>query len=346
MPGPGGGSRGGGFGGGSRGGGFGGGGFGGGSRGGGFGGGHHHHHGPHFHGPYYYGGWGRRRYYGGGGCLGGLLGMIMFPIIMLLVVAIFLFSMIGSSITNVANGGTVSYDEAKFQNYANMRYSEQFSSHTAYENNILLVFLTNEECDGYYCIAWVGDNISSQINAMFGDEYTAFGQAVRGSVNSEYYEFSLSSNLAMVMDKMTARVTSLGLESSFKRDVSNSNPASSRVVNYSNIAITNETVDLALADFTEATDIPTVIVVDTMESVFGKSLNSDDIFTIIILLVFAGVAIYLIVNAVKQNKNNKNDQNGNSGETGSNYSGSGNSSGNNSGSYNTGNTGSYNRNPY
>ena len=277
--------------------------------------------------------------------------MIMFPVIMLLVVVVLLVGTIGSSLTNVANGGTVTYDESTFQNYANMRYAEEFSTHTAYENNILLVFLTNEECDGYYCIAWVGDNIASEINAMFGDEYTAFGQAVRGSINSEYYEFSLSSNLAMVMDKMTANVTRLGLSSSFRREISNSDPAPSRVVNYSKVSITNETVDLALADFTEATDIPTVIVVDTMENVFGKSISSDDVFTIIVLLIFAGVAIYLIYNAFKQNKKNKNknNDNNNGGYTGGNFGGGNSSSGNSgsySGSYNTGNTGSYNRNPH
>ena len=148
MPGPGGGSRGGGFGGGSRGGGFGGGGsrgggFGGGSRGfgGGFGGPHHHHH---------YGYWGPRRpffggWYGrgyGGGCLGGLLGILLLPIILLLVVSILLVSIVGSAVANVANGGSIYYDEAAFQQYADDQYAAEFSSYSNYENNILIVFLT------------------------------------------------------------------------------------------------------------------------------------------------------------------------------------------------------------
>ena len=131
MPGPGGGSRGGGFGGGS----FGGGGFG----GGGFGRGpRHHHHGP------FFGGWYHRPYYGGGGCIGGLLGIILLPVILLLLVSIILVSMIGSAISNVANGGIISYDEVKFQKYADQQYAAAFSSYSNYENNILLVFLTNE----------------------------------------------------------------------------------------------------------------------------------------------------------------------------------------------------------
>ena len=115
MPGPGGGSRGGGFGGGSRGGGFGGGGF-----GGGFGGGHRG--GPHF-GGYHYGPRGphfHRHYgYGGGGCLGGLLGMLMAPIIILFAAVVGFFGLFGSALTNISNGGQVQYNERTFQDYAN-----------------------------------------------------------------------------------------------------------------------------------------------------------------------------------------------------------------------------------
>ena len=178
MPGPGGGSRGGGFGGGSR-----GGGFGGGPRGGGFGGGfggphrHHHHH----------GGWYHRHYYGGGGCLGGLIGALLYPIIMLIFAGVFLFSFIGTSFSNVSNGGQVIYDEAVMQEYADIQYASAFGNSSAYEDNLLLVFLTNEEADGYYTIAWIGDNVKTEISNLFGDETTAYGVAVRGNINGEYY---------------------------------------------------------------------------------------------------------------------------------------------------------------
>ena len=297
MPGPGGGSRGGGFGGGSRGGGgFGGGGFGGGSRGGGFGGYHHHRGfgGGWYHRPYYYG--------GGGGCLSGLLGMLMLPIILLVVVGVLLVGTIGSAVSSVINGGDVYYDEATFQRYADEQYAAEFSSYSNYENNLLLVFLVNEESDGYYTIAWVGDNIHSNINYMFGDETTTFGRVVRGTINSEYYAYSLDSNLATVMDQMGNRVEALNLPSSFRTEKPSENPPTSHLTNKSSLSMTEETVNDALKSFTEKTDIPAVIVVDTMENVFGKTIPIDHIIVLIVLFALAGLAIYLIVRALKKSK--------------------------------------------
>ncbi|MBQ9113018.1 MAG: hypothetical protein IJY08_05500 [Clostridia bacterium] len=312
MPGPGGGSRGGGFGGGSRGGGFGGGSHGGGF-GGGFGGGPR---GPHGFGPrgprrpHFGWGWGGPRYYGGGGCLGGLMGMLMLPIIMLLIVGVVLVSLVGSAFTSVMSGGEVRYDESAFQQYADKKYAEEFSSSTQYEDNLLIVFLANEEADGYYCIAWIGDNIKSDISDMFGDEYTEFGRAVQGSV-ADYYEYSLSSNLASVMEKMTTKVSAMGLESSFRVDKAHTVVTESHVTNYTSFNVSEETVNTALRAFTAETDISTVIVVDYMENVFGKTINVVDIFIVLILLVIAGVAIYMIVKAVRDNKNGKNNNNNN-----------------------------------
>ena len=339
MPGPGGGSRGGGFGGGSRGGGFGGsgGGFGGGS----FGGGHHHHHGGFGYGrPYGYG-WGYRRPYrygyGASGCLGGLLGIVMLPVILLLIVSVMLFGIIGSAVSNVANGGIISYDEQVFQQYADKRYAEEFSSYSGYENNILIVFLTNEEADGYYAIAWVGDNIRGEINEMFGDETTEFGYVMNGSINAEYYTYSLDSNLATVMEKMSTRIKALGLSSSFRSPVASDENFKSHLTNYSDVPMTKETVDSACQTFTEETQIPVVIVVDTMENVFGKTLPLSSIITVLMLLGVAVVAIVLIVKGAKNSKNGpKNDGDNNGG--GNNY--NGNNTYNNYNNYN-GNYGGY-----
>lgn len=310
MPGPGGGSRGGGFGGGSRG------GRSGGSRGGGFGGGSHGSRRPYGgfgmgprgpHRPYYRGGmFGRRYYGGGGGCLGGLFGMLLMPIILLVFVVACLISFFGSAFTSVSNGGEIRYDEAAFQEYANTQYAAEFGASSAYENNLLLVFLTNEEADGYYAIAWVGDNIRSEINELFGDEYTAFGRAVTNSINDEYYAYSLGSNLAAVMDKMTDEVARLNLESSFRSGSGDASPIPSHLTNHTTLSISEESVGNALKSFTEETGIPTVIVVDTMENVFGKTISAGDLVTVIIMIVLAILAIYLIVRTIRNRKNGSN----------------------------------------
>ena len=325
MPGPGGGSRGGGFGGGSHGG-FGGGhggGFGGGSFGGGFGGPHfggpHGPHRPHYH--RHYGGWHHRHYYGygGGGCLGGFLGMLMAPFIMLLVALVFLFSVVGSSFSALSEGGRVIYDEAAFQDYANTQYAAAFGDSSAYEDNLLLVFLVNEESDGYYTIAWIGDNVKSEISNMFGDQSTAYGVAVLGNINSEYYAYSLDSNLATVMETMTAHVSRLGLESSFKKQSDHSVMTDPMLINSTSLALTKSTVEDALDEFTSATGIPTVIVVEDTEDVFGRGFTGEDIGIIVISLGFIALAIFLIVKAFKEKKKFKeNGQNNNNNNNNSN----------------------------
>ena len=222
----------------------------------------------------------------------------MAPLILLLVVGVMLMAMVGSTLANVANGGIISYSEATFQDYANTEYYKAFGNSKATEDNILIVVLTNEESDGYYCIAWVGDNIKDSINRMFGDDTTAFGQSMIASVN-DYYAYSLDSNLAMVMNTMTEKVADLNLDSSFKKTYSHEKSPASHLVNYTDLSLTEETVNDALVEFTEETDIPVVIVVEDMETVFGKNIPAEDIMVLLVLTVLAVVAIATIVRIVK-----------------------------------------------
>lgn len=336
MPGPGGGSRGGGFGGGShgggggpRGGGFGGGGphgggFGGGPRGGGFGGRPPHGggfggpHRPPFHHHRPYGGWWHRPYYGGG-CLGSFLGILILPVIMLVIAGMVMFGTIGSCVATESNEYVV-YDEATFQNFANTEYASAFGTSSAYEDNLLLVFLTNDTADGYYAIAFIGDNVKSEISNMFGDETTEFGIAVLGNINSEYYAYSLDSNIAAVIDTMSAHVERLGLDSSFNKDSDHSSMTRSQLVNKTSLSMTKATVEDALTDFTTATGIHTVVVVEDMAEVFEvHSSSSGSVISVIFALAFVALAIYLIVKAVKGRKNNDDGNNGSNGQNGEYY---------------------------
>ena len=218
--------------------------------------------------------------------------------LLLVIVISMLGILISGSYRNVANGGIISYSEEKFQDYANTEYYKAFGNSKATEDNILIVVLTNEERDGYYCIAWVGDNINDNINRMFGDDTTAFGQSVIASVN-DYYAYSLDSNLAMVMDTMTQKVSDLELDSSFKKTYSHEKSPASHLVNYTDLSMTEETVNDALVAFTEETDIPVVIVVEDMEAVFGKTMPAEDVFILLVLGVLGVVAIVAIVRVVK-----------------------------------------------
>lgn len=227
------------------------------------------------------------------------MGALMAPIIILLVAVVMLFSSVGSSFSNLANGGTVNYNEKTFQDYANQQYAAEFGSSSAYEDNILLIFLTDEESTGYYAIGWVGDNIHSDINKLFGAEGTALWRITNSTINQEYYAYSLGSNLASVAEKMTDEVTRLNLDSPFRQKSDHSSMTPSHITNHTGLQISKETVDAALQQFTAETDIPMVIVVDSMEKVLGKTLAIGDIMVIVITVGLAVLAIWLIVRAVR-----------------------------------------------
>lgn len=288
MPGPGGGSHGGGFGGGSH-----GGGFSGGSRGGGY---------------------GRRGYYGGFGFFPfgfgfgrGLFALLLFPIVMLLLLGFVLISSLGSTIAAIRDGGVVEYNEAKFQEYADAQYQAEFGSLTdSYEDNVLVVITTNEECDGYYCIAWVGNHLHPNVSDLFGDEYTALGKIVQNSINDTYYKNSMTSNLVRIAVNLDSRVQSaIPAKGVFLcKDVRA--PYASHLTNHSkDVEIDAELVDSALQDFTDDTGIPIVIVVASEEDAFGRTFPVGTLITAILFLAVLGFVIYVIIRSVREKKKKK-----------------------------------------
>lgn len=337
MAGPGGGSRGGGggFRGGSPGGSRGGsrGGFNGGSRGGspgGFGGGHRpspgggmHRppHPPHFHHSYHP----RPRHYGGGngGCLSGMCSMILLPVILIFFAVIMLISSFTGNLVieqspspdhgYYDSGLSVQYDENTFQDYANAQYEAAFGQSSAYEDNILLVFLTEDEDYYDYCyIAWVGDHIETEINYLFGSDDTELGQAISDCVNTSSYKYSLDSDLAHVVKAMEDHILSLGLPASFLCDEDRSGVRSC-LVNDSSLDLTEDTVNDALQSFTDATGIPIVIVVEDMTDVFDSQYSNSpnnaaagqsrvSAFTVVIAICLAALAVWLIVRAIRKRR--------------------------------------------
>lgn len=303
MPGP----AGGGFSGGSRGGGgFRGGGFSGGSRGGGFGGGPRGPRGPHGpHGPHF--GWHYRpHYYGyggygyGGGCLGGLLGVFMLPIILVLFVAIILFSTFSSAISSLASGGEAYYNEAVFQEYAMQQYQAEFGADSEnYENNILIVFLINEEYNGYDTICFVGDNITDSVEELFWGQDSDYGKAIYKEIQG-YYKFSLASDFADIVETMQKSVMVAGVP--FKTTPHHDSTIESHVTNHTDLDLSAQSLEKAVEMFTVTTDIPLVIVFDSVEEVFGKTFSQDAIFSIAISAVLLTVAIILVVNTIRNNK--------------------------------------------
>lgn len=252
-------------------------------------------------------GWYPRRYGYGGGCC---LSRMVSSVVALIFVLIFLFSLVGNIFSGNGSFTYVEYDEEVFQDYTNGQYQKEFGSSSAYEDNILLVFLTSEECYDYYYIAWVGDHIVTDINFMLGNEYTELGEAMSQCINASSYKYSLDSNLAQVFETLTEQIGALGLESSFDCDEEHIQ-VQSHLTNYTDLPMTEETVDEALAAFTDATGIPVVVVVEDMEEVFGTPVQIGGTgasrVPVLMVVCLVVIAVILIVIIVKRRREENDD---------------------------------------
>ena len=314
MPGAGGGSHGGG---GFSGGGFGGGSFGGG-HGGGFGGG------PRRYGfgffPFF---WGPRF---GGGCFGSMLISILFPSLMVLFA---IFIVLTSILSVVAPSKAqdlpfYQYDEDALYDYALEQYELHFDPSSAtYEDNFLLLFLVNEERNGYSWYSIVGDNLAPRVNRALGGEGTELGYTLKEWIPNSYSK-SLDGNLDNAVRELGDTIANLGTP--FKRTAVETHDASlSKLVNNSDYVLDEETLDAGLTYFTEQTDIPVVLVVDNADRVLTLVTKTwaDIAPTLIVGLVILAFAAFFIVMSVKsyrkqkkpptgqQNTTSNTDQNGN-----------------------------------
>lgn len=235
--------------------------------------------------------------------MGGLFSILLLPVIVIILLAVLLFASISSlvnGLTVAANGGLVNYDESTLQQYADKCYAEEFSD-KAYEDNILIVLVTAENCEDFDWQGWVGDHLTTQVNEMFGGNDTELGRALLGSVSSNY-EFSLGSNLTTVVEKMEEQVVHKIDNGSAFRCQEERGEYTSHITNKTDLRINAETVDAALAHFTSVTDIPIVIVVDTAEDVFGKYIPTESIVSIVVTVLLLGLAIFLTVRMVRRRK--------------------------------------------
>ena len=239
------------------------------------------------------------------------MSIMLLPVIIVMFAFMMIVSSIGTlgmAFGDVASGGSVTYDETVMQDYADKQYAEIFGSSTAYEDNILIVFLVDEDLYQYQYIAWVGDHVATDINLMFGNNQTELGRALSASV-AENYKYSLDSNLAMAVETMQNQVTAKGLDSSFKCQ-ENHTQVASKLVNKTELPLTEATVNHALTQFTENTDIPLVIVVEDSQDVFGKQIATESIITLVIATGLIVLAVVLAVKGIKQYKASKDNQEG------------------------------------
>lgn len=234
-----------------------------------------------------------------------MIGSVIGSIVAILILVVFIFSMITDGIGEIASGGSVRYDEQALQDYADQQYAAHFSD-TSYEDNILIVVLVDEDCYGYSTIAWVGDHINDRIKAAFGTgDYETFGRLMLDNINETNYSYSLDSDLAAVMRGMTEEIQSMGLQTAFTCEEAHGQ-VDSKLVNNTELSLTASTVNDALAEFQGVTGISTVIVVEDMADVFGKSISGSSFGMMAVVLIIV-IVVIVIVSKSSKRKNDDGD---------------------------------------
>lgn len=211
-----------------------------------------------------------------------MIGALMVPIILVIFIIALVTSCVAGNVHVEYNDGGYyedsigvdRYDEGLLQDFADGQYAEAFGDVDTYEDNVLIVFLTEEDRSGYTWIAWVGDHVATDINWMLGNEETFLGEALSQCINEADYKYSLDSNLADVVRLLTKEIQGLELETSFTCNEARAE-YTSHLVNKTALPLTDATVNDALIAFTDATGIPAVIVVEDFDDVFGDVTVED-----------------------------------------------------------------------
>lgn len=243
-------------------------------------------------------------FYMGGGCLGAMIA----PIVCIALAVVLIFGTLAGGFGTLFSGGKVTYSESKMQNYADSQYRILYDPSSAtFEDNVVVVLLTNKDNQTYYCIGWVGDNLKGDVQALFGNEYTKLGNAVQSSVNTSGYQYSLGSNLASVAEKMQESVENLGTESVYRTKKAESHTPGKVMNRSKTVTFNTETVDAALKNFTDATDISMSIVVADSADVFGKSLDAQAIIALLVAVILIVVAIVNITRYARHRRDRADD---------------------------------------
>ena len=235
------------------------------------------------------------------------------PLAVVVVICVILFAFIAALSNqalsvNAETDGVVP-DKTVLEAYAKSQYEEAFGNSEGYENNVIIVFLANKSSDRYYCTAYLGNNVRDEIVNVFGPEPYPFGSTMENLV-PRYYANKLTANFRDVMMQMKGSIKYAkdegGFDSIFIDPQKIEKPASSYVINHTKLDIDNQNLDQGLDDFTKATGLSAVIVVNYMSNVFERESNPYILPIIFLSLLLIALGIFLVIKSVKR-KNTMNE---------------------------------------
>lgn len=189
-------------------------------------------------------------------------------------------------------------EKDELQQYGTEKYYEIFGSSSAIEDNILLIFLADEELDDYSTMGIVGANVTYYIRVMFED-----GEDYYDAVydNFDYDDFAdyLTMGFGNVIGIMTDAITDHGFYSSFNTNSNRSSLVPSGVINQTALTLDESYITDKLEHFTEMTEIPCVLLIEYEQNVYSEfETVFDDIgialFILMMLLIPATIIVAII----------------------------------------------------
>lgn len=185
--------------------------------------------------------------------------------------------------------------------YGVEEYYKVFDSSSAVEDNILLVFLADEndfDCDDYSTTGVVGDNVYDDIRLMF-DDYGEYDDAMYAFFDDVDYADNLSTGYVNVISRMTDIITASDFVENFYYYSDRSNLAASRVINKTDIAFDEDSVTAELERFTKKTGIPCVLLIEYEQNVYKEEDSVyTDIAVALVMLMLAMIPVTVIIAVV------------------------------------------------
>ncbi|MBQ3254034.1 MAG: hypothetical protein IJA65_05695 [Acholeplasmatales bacterium] len=223
---------------------------------------------------------------------------------------IFMFNQISG---DLFKDGKAVYNKNKMNEYLKTNYENEFKSSAAYEDNIIFIFLYNEEYNDYSYDFYTGYDISTSV-------YNYLGNYSITSIIERYFEVSnyegdIEKNLSKIMNEITIKLDE-EFDGYLKCDHTNDEYIS-KFTNNSNSELDSTKIEESLKDFTDTTRLSIVMVVDTMENVFGRTKNVNYDFLIIfgiIVLLFLIMMVYAFTVVIKNTLKDKKEKHSKFGE--------------------------------
>ncbi len=219
-----------------------------------------------------------------------IVGIVLFPLLLTIFATVIFFIYLSPTVQTIKDGGKTVYSDQVADFYRTDTYNDIFGDSSAKEDNLLIVYLVNDEGNQFYCMSKLGSNVSGSVTKLFGNEESEFGKIVKSSMDEEFKD-TFGSSLCAIVDGMGDKIQGLKLSSSFKTESDKSALAESKLINKSSLNVSEIDINASLAAFTEDTEIPAVIVIDEIETVFGKRMPIGDIALLSILLIVAIISI-------------------------------------------------------